>query len=334
MGPRLPKLAVFAIGPLLLVLSGCSSTTVLQSIVITPATGTQVLTASGQTVQYTAIGTYVQGQRPATKQDITKLVTWVSGNTAVATVSSAGVVTAVTGGTASISATSELMTSSSDVTVNLSSAAPAVRALVSILVLPGSQGTGVVGETAQFIAIGTYNTTPLTADITNLVKWSSSDTNVAKVNATGLTTAINPGSTTILATATSASGAVTIATAAFLSSAGTVGATLPTVAVYRVGANAAAGSVTGSYVVPGTTTVQTPLNCSAATPAGCSVFFPVGVIVTFTTQNQASFGGWSSDCTPVMATATAAADPYSCTVMLSPSATGQVANVSVGAIFN
>ncbi len=72
-------------------LAGCSSPS-LVSIAITPST--QFFTLNpGLTVQYTAIGTYDQGNHPKTTQDITDEVTWKSNSPGIVTISSTGLVT-------------------------------------------------------------------------------------------------------------------------------------------------------------------------------------------------------------------------------------------------
>ena len=89
---------------LALLLAGCTSPS-LVSIAITPTA--QYFSASpGLSAQFTAIGTFDQGNHPKTTQDITNEVTWKSSATAIATISSTGVVS-VTGqaiGTSNITA--------------------------------------------------------------------------------------------------------------------------------------------------------------------------------------------------------------------------------------
>ncbi|MFZ0663490.1 MAG: Ig-like domain-containing protein [Acidobacteriaceae bacterium] len=74
-----------------LCLMGCSSPT-LVSIAITP-NAAYFSDAPGLTRQFTAIGTFAQGNHPKTTQDITDEVTWTSNATGVVTVSSTGLVT-------------------------------------------------------------------------------------------------------------------------------------------------------------------------------------------------------------------------------------------------
>ncbi len=69
--------------------------------------------ATSATQQMTATGTYDD----ASTADITSIVTWSSGSTGVATVSSSGLVTGVSAGTATITATRGAVSGNEDVTV-------------------------------------------------------------------------------------------------------------------------------------------------------------------------------------------------------------------------
>jgi len=128
-----------------------------------------------------------------------KTYTWSSNNTAVATVNASGLVTAVSAGTATITATANDgsgVTSSCSVTVN-----QPIIMINSIDVSP-SYLTLDIGGTTVLSAI----VTPSNATNKN-VTWSSNNTAVATVNASGLVTAVGAGTVTITATATDGSGA-------------------------------------------------------------------------------------------------------------------------------
>jgi len=73
-----------------LLLAGCGSPS-LVSIQITPTA--EYFGAPGLTAQFTAIGTYEQGNHPASHRDITDLVTWKSNAPGVATISATGLAT-------------------------------------------------------------------------------------------------------------------------------------------------------------------------------------------------------------------------------------------------
>jgi hypothetical protein len=81
----------FLLAGLVPLLAGCNSPE-LVSISITPSVQYFTLTP-GLTVQYTAIGTFDQGNHPKTTQDITDEVTWKSNSTGMVTINSAGLAT-------------------------------------------------------------------------------------------------------------------------------------------------------------------------------------------------------------------------------------------------
>jgi hypothetical protein len=170
-------------------------TPALVSIAVTPANPT---TAVGTAQQFIATGTYSDNST----QNLTTSVSWSSSDTAVATISSTaptmGFARAVSGGTATISASQGLVSGSTSLTVSTASA-------VSIAVTPLNP-TKPLGVSQQFTATGTFSDGS-TQDITNVVKWSSSSTNVANITASGFATSGNVGTTTISASFTGVSGA-------------------------------------------------------------------------------------------------------------------------------
>jgi hypothetical protein len=70
-------------------LIACSNPSIV-SIEITPTTET-FIGIGGQRAQFTAIGTFKQGDHIPTTQDVTNVVTWKSNAAGVATISSKGV---------------------------------------------------------------------------------------------------------------------------------------------------------------------------------------------------------------------------------------------------
>jgi trimeric autotransporter adhesin len=117
-------------------------------------------------------------------------VTWSSSNTAVATVSSQGVVTGVATGAATITATSAGRTGQAAVTVTL----PPVQ---TIVVSPARDTIGVGTERAFSAVLRDASGTPLTG---RALAWSSSNVSVASVSSTGVVIGLAPGATTISAT--------------------------------------------------------------------------------------------------------------------------------------
>ena len=133
-----------------------------------------------------------------------RVVTWTSSNTAIATVSAAGVVTGVTPGTATITATSEGKSGTASATV---SAIP----VGSVTVSPATKALLVL-QTFQLTATVKDSTGAVVTDRT--VTWTSSAPLVASVSSTGLVTAgAVPGTATITATSETKSGTSTITVA-------------------------------------------------------------------------------------------------------------------------
>jgi uncharacterized protein YjdB len=180
------------------ILFGCSSSG-LDSVQITPTT--QSL-AVGQTAQFNAVGTFGNAKH-ATTGNITNSVTWNSSAPSVATINASGVATAVGPGTTTITAGGTAYngptSASATLTVTGSGGGTAGSSIASISVIPGSQSVASPSQTSQFIAIGTTSS-GATENLTNLVGWSSSSTQIATVGAsTGLATGVSQGTTTIAA---------------------------------------------------------------------------------------------------------------------------------------
>lgn len=136
-------------------------------------------------------------------QPLDKVFTWTTSDTAVATVSEAGLVTATGEGTATITATSEDVSATTEVTV--------ASEVASVVITPAAFDVE-EGATLQLAAQALdANGNVLVRDIT----WSSDDESVATVDANGLVQAVVPGTATITATADTVDGtAVATVTAA------------------------------------------------------------------------------------------------------------------------
>jgi uncharacterized protein YjdB len=136
-------------------------------------------TASLVAVAYDASGNALPG----------RALVWASSNASVAVVDGSGAVTAVTPGTATVTATSEGIAGSSIVSVT-------VPAIASIAIQPRS-ATVQRGATVQLsTAITDERGAPVTA---RTPTWTSSDGAIAIVSASGLVTAVAPGSALISA---------------------------------------------------------------------------------------------------------------------------------------
>ncbi|WP_129128208.1 Ig-like domain-containing protein [Geomonas oryzae] len=156
-------------------------------ITITPATPSVPL---GQNVQFTATGTFSDG----TTQDLTFDATWTSSDATVATVGDTatdeGLAKTLKAGTSTISAAFQTASNSTLMTVT----APVLQ---SIAVTPANP-KALSASTEQFTATGTYSN-GTSADITSQVIWSSSQTGIATIAATGKVTTLTQGATVISA---------------------------------------------------------------------------------------------------------------------------------------
>jgi uncharacterized protein YjdB len=164
----------------------------VNSVVVTPNPDT---IAVGKTAQLTAT------PKDSTGAALTgRVVTWASGNTAVATVSSSGVVTAVAAGPAVITATCE--------TVNGTTNAFSVVVLAATVQVSPATSTVHQGTTGTLTATARdKNGAVLSGHPTT---WTSLDPTVATVNASGVVTGVKLGTTTMRATVDTASGSATV----------------------------------------------------------------------------------------------------------------------------
>jgi hypothetical protein len=358
---RIQGLLLLCLGSALV---GCSNPQGLDSIQVTPPA--QALTI-GQTVQLTATGTYGNAKHPST-QNITSLVTWSSTTPAVATVNASGVATAVSAGSTTITASSTAFngpTSSSAVlTVTGSSGTGGSSGdkILSLTIIPSGIVFGALTESGQFLAIGTFSVAPTVRDLTNSVKWLTSQPNkfpVTNYSPTVTGTGTQNGGVVsayeasvgnigavITAEATDTNGSLATATAnvgcpLILPNPPTtpgscyqpVPQLLSTLTVYNEGLNPNTPEQGGNWLVtaPSATGTLAVINCGPAAGAGksvCTATYPLGTTVTLTapTESGVKFGGWSSNCAN---TGTITQNgPNTCTVNMSNS------DVTVGAIFN
>jgi trimeric autotransporter adhesin len=288
----------------------------LTALNVTP--GTQTITSTGQQAQLIAIGTY---NTAPLSVNLTNSVQWQTSDAQVATVSSTGLVTGAGLGSATITALAtapdgSTLTASATLTVTNSSSG---RILTSLAIVPTSQQVGAVGETAQFLAIGTYSAAPLTADLTGKVTWLSSDTDVATIDSSGLATTVGTGTTSITALITLPDTSVVSSSATLNWPIGIIDTgspTVPVLSIYNVGSGG--GTVSG----------PNSISCVSAagvtsTTSSCTANMTLGQVVTLvaTPDSKSVFDGWSSNCTPVQG------NPTECTITMTN-------NEAVGAIFD
>jgi subtilisin family serine protease len=154
----------------------------------------------GLSTQLVASGNFTDG----TTSVITNSVTWSSSNTAVATVSSRGLVTAISTGTATITA----KTTEGFVNTLLITVTPV--ALTSITVTPASSSIA-RGLTQQMIATGNYSDGTSVVIPASTVTWSSSSSAIATISSSGVVMGISLGTATISASLGSVSTSTSLA---------------------------------------------------------------------------------------------------------------------------
>ncbi|UCD24770.1 MAG: Ig-like domain-containing protein, partial [Gemmatimonadota bacterium] len=132
-------------------------------------------------------------------------VTWSSSNTAVATVSTSGIVSATSPGTATIAASSGGQSARVVITVM-------AEAVARVTIEPSSPGKLQVGETVRLGAAGWSSRNQELAG--RGTTWTSDDDGVATVSETGMVTAVGPGRTEITAEIAGRSARITIEVAA------------------------------------------------------------------------------------------------------------------------
>ena len=346
---------------------------------VTLVPSSQSVSASGQTGQFIALAT---SGTTGLEVDITNSpqTTWTSSIPTIASITSGlgsgnGVVTGASQGSTTITAEVKnpdlsVVSNTGTVTVTLT---PAPEPLLSLLVVPSSITVGNLQDTGNFLAIGTYSTTPTVRDLTNSVTWLSSFPSVFPVstNSTppnpgapgGIVTAYGNGTATIIAEATdTTTGSIQTATATFncplvlpnpTGNPPTPGSCFPgseavsllsTITIYNEGLNTTAWQVTASSAT-GTSDV---IHCGPGWTGGggsvCVATYPAANEKIVIEAQGGQFGGWSYNCTPSDVNGNAlpgpvywtAAGPNYCFVILNtPTSTEPLnSNVTVGAIFN
>ncbi|MBX6333351.1 MAG: Ig-like domain-containing protein, partial [Gemmatimonadaceae bacterium] len=129
-------------------------------------------------------------------------VTWASSDTSVATVTSDGVVTAHKTGTANVTASSGARSAYSVINV---STAPPPTLFVSITPAPVQVAAH---STVQLFPSVTDGGGHIMPDVR--VAWSSKDTTIATVSASGMVTGVKAGATTVIAKAGTNSSSVSV----------------------------------------------------------------------------------------------------------------------------
>ncbi|MEP6766672.1 MAG: Ig-like domain-containing protein [Gemmatimonadaceae bacterium] len=223
---------------------------------------------------------------------------WSSSNTAIATISSSGIVTGVATGVATITATSEGHTGTAAITV-------IVNPVATVAVNPALDTLGVGNEVTLTVSLKDAGGAALTGRV---VTWSSSNVQVATVSSSGVVTALAPGAVTVSAASEGKLGTAAVVVLSRLASAVTL-------------------TPSSTNLVAGTTVL---LTSQVTDPAGNVL---IGRPIDFTSDNNAvatvSASGLVTGVSPGIARITATSEDKvgSATITVTPF---PVATVAVG----
>jgi Bacterial Ig-like domain (group 2) len=204
------------------------SSATLSSIAVTSSKSSIPL---GGKQQVTATGTYTDGST----HDLTSSVTWTSSPAGILNLSSSGLAIGKTVGAATISATSNSISGTNQLTVS--------SAALSSIGVTSSKSSIPVGTTQQVTATGTY-TDGTTQDLTSSVTWTSSPAGILNLSSSGLATGKAVGATTISATSGSTSGTGKLAVSAAVLASINIGSSNPTMPLGTTQQLTAAGTFT------------------------------------------------------------------------------------------
>lgn len=132
-------------------------------------------------------------------------VSWQTSDLTVAAVDASGLVLGTGAGTATVTATSEGMSGRADIVVSLPPVAPIPVSTVAVSL---AESTVRVGQTTQASAVTRDADGNFLAGRT--IAWSTSDAAVATVSASGVVTAVRPGTARIVATSEGKSGSASV----------------------------------------------------------------------------------------------------------------------------
>jgi len=224
----------------------------IASVTIIP--NAQTVAEPGDTAAYSVIGTNSAGQT----KSLTGLVVWSSSSPQIATVNATtGVATAVGPGTATISAqytNSDQTTATGIATFTVTGNATSSSDITSITIIPGAQSVPASGDTATYVAVGTTGA-GTTVSLSGLVTWTSTSPQIATIApATGVSTAVGPGTTTIIAQYVNADKTTATGTATLtVSGNGTSSNDITQVSIVPSSQTVAAPGDTATYTATGTT---------------------------------------------------------------------------------
>jgi trimeric autotransporter adhesin len=190
--------------------TGCNLSYSLTGMYVEPGIGLTCV-GFGMTAQYNAYGTYTEGGHATKIEDITDQVSWTVSLPQLATINTSGLATADSSssgyyGTTNIVATTNgefgNLTTDSNLEVSTQCVAPSTAVVkhYSLHIVTGNSSVA-VGDTLQPLAVVRYPDNSRTIDLFSGVTWSSSDSNVASVDARGVITGVAPGDAVITAQA-------------------------------------------------------------------------------------------------------------------------------------
>lgn len=171
---------------------------IITAIQISPASANIPV---GGTQQFSAIATYSD----ASTENVTSTVTWTSTNPGVVTISASGLAKGIAPGSGAVKAS--IGTVSGSVSLTITPKVP-----TAIKVMPSTASIA-AGSTQQFSATASYSDGS-TANVTNVVAWTSGNASVATINPSGLAKAISQGSTAITASLNGINGTASLAVSA------------------------------------------------------------------------------------------------------------------------
>ena len=161
---------------------------IIARVTVTPGSATGNI---GDSAQFTAVARTAGGSIVCCRA-----ITWFSTDTNVVKVSSTGMGRGIGAGSALISARIGGVVGSSAITVLPNPVVPTAPVVARVDVTPGT-ATGYIGEAAQFSAVATDSAGNT---IDHAVTWSSSNSAVATITATGYATAVGIGTAQLIAT--------------------------------------------------------------------------------------------------------------------------------------
>lgn len=198
--------ALLLIGALIPITS-CNNSPGLTSIVVAPSTVN--FGGPGLNTQLTATGYYTHVGHPPITKDITSEVSWTSSASQCVTVSDTGLLTSGQNICSGIQVKAAMQgfngLIAGTMTVNVTQPGASSSDVADVVVTPANPAPLAVGGLLQFAATG-FTAAGTQTTLINPVSWSSSNSGVATIDATGRVTGVAAGTTTITAAYTNADG--------------------------------------------------------------------------------------------------------------------------------